>query len=62
MATVRKRTWGDGKEAWVVAYTDNDGKRRLQTFKTEEAAQIGRKIVERDSDSARLAQMMRGRR
>ena len=34
--SVRKRTWktatGEAKEAWVVDYTDQDGKRRLRTF------------------------------
>jgi integrase len=34
--TVRKRTWvnrdGSQGEAWVVAYTDQAGKRRLKSF------------------------------
>jgi len=34
--SIRKRAWktaaGDTKEAWVVDYTDQDGKRRLRTF------------------------------
>ena len=35
MASVRKRKWthnGQEKEAWVVSYTDQGGKRRLKTF------------------------------
>lgn len=35
MATVRKRKWthnGQEKEAWVVTYTDEVGKRRQKTF------------------------------
>lgn len=36
---VKKRTWtnnqGEKKEAWVVRYTDQDGNRRLKTFKTK---------------------------
>jgi integrase len=35
--SVRKRIWktakGEAKEAWVVDYTDQAGKRRLKTFK-----------------------------
>jgi integrase len=38
MASVRKRTWGDGKTAWVADYFDQDGKRHLKTFKTQKAA------------------------
>jgi hypothetical protein len=34
--SVRKRTWttgaGDAREAWVAAYTDTNGVRRLKTF------------------------------
>lgn len=34
--SVRKRTWktakGETKEAWVVDYADQTGKRRLRTF------------------------------
>jgi integrase len=37
MSTVRKREWtttkGKKKEAWVVAYTDRKGKRRIKTFR-----------------------------
>ena len=41
--SIRKRTWttakGEAKEAWVVDYTDQGGKRRLKTFsKKKEAA------------------------
>jgi integrase len=41
MATVRKRTWesgGEVKTAWVADYFDQDGKRRLKTFRTKKAA------------------------
>ena len=34
--SIRKRTWktakGEAKEAWVVDYVDQGGKRRLKTF------------------------------
>ena len=34
--SVRKRTWktrnGDQKECWIVDYTDQSGKRHIQTF------------------------------
>ena len=40
--SVRKRAWttskGIGKEAWVVDYVDQTGKRRLKTFKKKKAA------------------------
>src|ERR1700722_16678304 len=40
--SVRKRAWttskGENKEAWVVAYTDQDRKRRLKTFAKKKAA------------------------
>jgi hypothetical protein len=32
MASIRKRKWGDGREAWVVDYKDQSGKRAIQTF------------------------------
>ena len=36
MASIRRRTWtgpdGEPKSAWVVDYTDQEGKRRLKTF------------------------------
>jgi integrase len=41
MATIRKRSWkfgGDVKTAWVADYSDQDGRRRLKTFKTKKAA------------------------
>lgn len=38
MASIRKRRWGDGREAWVVDYIDQHGKRRLKTFSTRKAA------------------------
>jgi hypothetical protein len=40
--SVRKRTWtgarGEQKEAWVVDYADQTGKRRLKTFAKKRAA------------------------
>jgi HEPN domain-containing protein len=48
--SIRKRKWGDGKEAWVIDYFDGAGKRRLQTFNTQEAAELALKIVKRDAD------------
>src|SRR5262249_58524264 len=40
--SVRKRTWrnADGSQgkAWVAAYTDHEGKRRLRTFETKAEA------------------------
>jgi len=40
--SVRKRTWtnarGEPKEAWIVDYTDQGGKRRLKTFKRKKEA------------------------
>jgi integrase len=41
MASIRKRSWSSGgetKTAWVVDYADQDGKRRLKTFKTRKDA------------------------
>lgn len=42
MATVRKRKWthkGVAREAWVLAYTDQGGKRRLKTFDKKKDAE-----------------------
>jgi integrase len=40
--SIRKRTWktakGDAREAWVVDYVDQTGKRRLKTFKKKKEA------------------------
>jgi len=40
--SVRKRTWlnaeGSKGQAWVAEYTDHEGKRRLRTFETKQAA------------------------
>jgi integrase len=40
--SIRKRTWknskGDAKEAWVVDYIDQAGKRRLKTFERKKEA------------------------
>jgi integrase len=41
MATIRKRSWksgGESKTAWVCDYADQDGTRRLKTFKTRKEA------------------------
>lgn len=49
MASVRKRAWthkGVEKEAWVVAYTDQGGKRRLKTFDKKKDADRYRTKVE----------------
>ena len=49
MASVRKRTWthnGQTKEAWVVAYADQAGKRRLKTFDKKKDADKHRVKVE----------------
>lgn len=49
MATVRKRKWthnGTDKEAWVVTYTDQGGKRRLKTFDKKKDADSYRTKVE----------------
>jgi len=39
MATVRKRKFGTDKEAWIVDYRDQHGKRHLKTFPTKKAAE-----------------------
>jgi integrase len=40
--SVRKRTWitskGEGKEAWIVDYTDQDGARHIKTFERKKEA------------------------
>jgi integrase len=48
MASVRKRTWGDGKTAWVADYFDQNGKRRSKQFakKSEATAWLARTVVE----------------
>lgn len=49
MASVAKREWtykGEKKEAWVVRYTDQGGKRRLQTFDKKRDADRYRMKVE----------------
>jgi integrase len=42
MAKVKKRKWvtkqGEGREAWIVDYTDQQGTRRLKTFTTKKEA------------------------
>jgi len=43
MASIRKREWtmrtGEQKEAWVVDYVDQHGKRRLKTFSKKKDAE-----------------------
>ncbi|SER57390.1 Site-specific recombinase XerD [Faunimonas pinastri] len=50
MASVRKRKWvapdGADREAWIVAYTDQGGKRRLKTFDKKKDADRYRTQVE----------------
>lgn len=49
MASVRKRKWthdGVEKEAWVVSYTDQGGKRRIKTFDKKKDADKHRTVVE----------------
>ncbi len=49
MASVRKREWthnGTKREAWVCAYTDQDGKRRLKTFDKKKEADAFRQKAE----------------
>ena len=41
MASIRKRSWksgGESKTAWICDYADQDGTRRLKTFKTRKEA------------------------
>lgn len=54
MASVRKRTWnhkGQQKEAWVVAYTDQGGKRRIKTFDKKKEADRYRTQVESEIEN-----------
>lgn len=49
MASVRKRKWthnGVEKEAWIVSYTDQGGKRRIKTFDKKKDADRYRTQVE----------------
>ena len=46
MATVRKRTWGDTKTAWVVDYCDSNGRRQRKHFPNKRAADAFRISVE----------------
>lgn len=46
MASVRERRWGGCKTAQVVDYTDLDGRRRLQTFRTRKAADVFKTAME----------------
>ena len=50
-ATVRKRTWGTGKEAWILTYKDSGGKRRRENFQRNEGGRnIRRREVEHEID------------
>lgn len=44
MASIRKRKFGPNKEreAWIVDYVDQHGKRRLKTFSTKKDAEVWR--------------------
>lgn len=51
MASVRKRKWthnGQTREAWVVAYTDSGGRRRIKTFEKKKDADKARADIEVD--------------
>jgi hypothetical protein len=39
MASIRKRKFGTDKEAWIVDYRDQHGKRHLKTFPTKKVAE-----------------------
>lgn len=68
MASVRKRKWthkGPEKEAWVVAYTNQGGTRRIKTFEKKKDADRYRVKVEEElsrgahvvlNDSARVSE------
>jgi integrase len=71
--SIRKRTWetakGDAKEAWVVDYVDQGGKRRLKTFARKKDADtyearakvdIGEGVHTADSASITIAAMRFG--
>lgn len=54
MASVRKRKWthnGEEREAWVVNYTDQSGKRRLKTFDKKKDADRYRTQVETEIEA-----------
>nr|USU32900.1 site-specific integrase [Methylobacterium sp. OTU13CASTA1] len=54
MASVKKRTWthnGKDKAAWVVRYTDPDGKRKLKTYSTFKIADKERIRIEREIET-----------
>ena len=46
MTSIRKRTWGEDKSAWVVDYTDNRGDRQRKHFPTKKAADAFRISIE----------------
>src|SRR5215472_12500079 len=49
MASIRRRTWSHGdvvKSAWLLAYRDQQGKRRFETFTKKEDANTRRVEVE----------------
>src|SRR5262249_30211489 len=67
--SVRKRNWmtrqGEAKEAWVVNYTDQSGKRRLKTFAKKKLAdafaatvriQVQHGVHTADSESVTVAE------
>ena len=58
MMSVRQRRWksnGSIKTAWVAAWTDRHGKRRLQTFHHKHEAVDFHKVVSRDVRGVAIA-------
>jgi hypothetical protein len=43
--SVRKRIWGEGKEAWIVDFRDANGKRRFKTFQKKHDADRFQSVV-----------------
>ena len=51
--SVRKRTWTSGgreKSAWAATVTDQNGKRRQKSFKTQKAAKVWVVQTEREKN------------
>jgi integrase len=46
MASVRKRTWGNAKTAWIVDYTDSRGHRQRKHFANKKSADAFRIAIE----------------
>jgi integrase len=45
MASIRKRKWGNGLEAWIVDYKDQGGKRAIKTFATKKEAESWSRVA-----------------